>query len=64
MTAVNALWCAGALVAVALVLAGPIRWLNRWADRRGSEAAATRAALIAARRVRINLVKTPDEDAP
>lgn len=57
MTAADILWCAGALVGVALVLAGPVRWLNRWADRRHD-------ALAQARRVRLRLVKTPDEDEP
>lgn len=55
MTAADVLWCAAALVGVALVLAGPVRWLNRWSHRR-------RDALAAARRVTIHLVRTPDED--
>jgi len=55
VTAADVLWGAGALLVAALVLAGPIRWLNRWCDRRHD-------ALTQARRVRIHLVKTPDED--
>lgn len=57
MTAADALWLAGALAGVALVIAGPVRWLNRWSRRRHD-------ALAAARRVEIHLVKTPDEEPP
>lgn len=55
MTTANILWCAGTFVLVALILAGPARWLRRWSQRQ-------RDALAAARRVRIHLVRTPDED--
>ncbi len=57
MTADIVLWFAGSLIISGLILAGPVRWLNRWSHRRHD-------ALAAARRVRIHLVKTPDEDPP
>lgn len=51
----DALLFAGVIAVTALIVVGPIRWLNRWSHRRHD-------ALAAARRVKLRVVKMPDEE--